>query len=171
LLSPGEYYDGKVLPEGCLPPNSFALLKLMGDPAFGDGMNANAAQNFCFMRLAEVYLMKAEAEAEDNNLAAAEEALEKVRSRARNDVNAEPGTLPMISGLSQDELIEAIRHERRIELASEMKRFPDLRRWGILAEVNQADGKPFIVGKHEYFPIPQGQIDLSEGNLDQNPGY
>lgn len=171
LLAPGEYYDGKALPEGCLPPNSFALLKLMGDPAFGDGMNANAAQNYCFMRLAEVYLMKAEAEAENNNLAAAEGALEKVRSRARNDVMAAPGALPVISGLNQEDLIEVIRHERRVELASEMKRFPDLRRWGILAEVNQSDGKPFVEGKHEYFPIPQGQIDLSEGNLDQNPGY
>jgi starch-binding outer membrane protein, SusD/RagB family len=171
LLAPGEYYDGKIMPEGCLPPNSFALLKLMGDPAFGDGMNANAAQNFCFMRLAEVYLMKAEAEAEDNNLVAAEQALEKVRSRARNDAMAVPGTLPVLTGLSQENLIEAIRHERRVELASEMKRFPDLRRWGILAEVNQADGKPFVEGKHEYFPIPQSQIDLSEGNLDQNDGY
>jgi hypothetical protein len=171
LLAQGEYYNGQLLPDGCLPPNSFALLKLMGDPAFGDGMNANAAQNFCFMRLAEVYLMKAEAAAEDNNLVEAALALEKVRSRARNDALAEPDALPVLTGLSQDDLIEAIRHERRVELASEMKRFPDLRRWGILAEVNQADGKPFVVGKHEYFPIPQTQIDLSEGNLEQNDGY
>jgi starch-binding outer membrane protein, SusD/RagB family len=171
LLASGEYYNGKQLPEGCLPPDRYALLKLMGDPSLGDGTDANAAQNFCFMRLAEVYLMKAEAEAENGNLQAAEEALEKVRSRARNDALAEPGSLPALFGLDQQSLIQAVRHERRVELASEMKRFPDLRRWGILAEVNQADGKPFVAGKHEYFPIPQSQIDLSEGNLKQNDGY
>jgi hypothetical protein len=115
--------------------------------------------------------MKAEAEAENNNIPAAEQALEKVRSRARNDALAEPGALPVLTGLDQENLIEAIRHERRVELATEMKRFPDLRRWGILAAVSQADGKPFVTGKHEYFPIPQTQIDLSEGNLDQNDGY
>jgi hypothetical protein len=32
-------------------------------------------------------------------------------------------------------------------------------------------GKNFIKGKHELFPIPQTEIDLSEGKMTQNPGY
>jgi len=171
LLAPGETYDGIILSGNCIPENHYALLKLMGDPVYGDGSDANAAHNFIFMRLAEVYLMKAEAEAELNNLEQAEISLEKVRSRARNDVLATPGALPVISNLSQHELIEAIRHERHVELATEMKRFADLRRWGILAGENQADGKAFVNGKHDYFPIPQTQIDLSQGHLKQNDGY
>jgi hypothetical protein len=171
LLAPGESYDGQILPTSCLPENRYALLKLMGDPALGNGEDADAGHNFIFMRLAEVYLMKAEAEAELNNLPEAENALEKVRARARNDAGAEAGSVPLLSGLNQTELIEAIRRERRVELATEMKRFPDLRRWGIAATVNQADGKAFVAGKHEYFPIPQTQIDLSRGNLIQNEGY
>lgn len=171
LLAPGDSYNGQVLPEGCLPANRYPLLKLMGDPDFGDGSDANASQNFVFMRFAEVYLIKAEAEAELGNLAEAEKALEAVRSRARNDQLAGEGALPELTGLSQEDLIEAIRRERRVELATEMKRFPDLRRWGLAAEVNQEDGKAFVEGKHEYFPIPQTQIDLSEGNLTQNDGY
>jgi hypothetical protein len=35
----------------------------------------------------------------------------------------------------------------------------------------QALDKAFVEGKHELFPIPQGEIDLSEGALVQNPRY
>jgi hypothetical protein len=171
LLAPGETYDGITLSANCLPENHYALLKFMGNPIYGDGSDANASHNFIFMRLAELYLMKAEAAAELNNLDEAETALEKVRSRARNDALATAGTLPVIEDLGQDDLIEAIRHERHVELATEMKRLADLRRWGILAEESQADGKAFVKGKHEYFPIPQTQIDLSHGHLKQNDGY
>ncbi|MER3375154.1 MAG: RagB/SusD family nutrient uptake outer membrane protein [Allomuricauda sp.] len=171
LLDVGEEYDGQVLPSGCLPENTYGLLKLLGDPAEGTGGDANASQNFIFMRLSEVYLMIAEANAMLNNLGPAEDALEVVRARARNDVNADAGSLPELSGLSQPALIDAIRDERRVELASEMKRFYDLVRWGIAGEVIRADGKNFVDGKHELFPIPQSQIDVSQGTLSQNPGY
>ena len=171
LLDVGEEYDGQVLPSGCLPDNTYALLKLLGDPAGGTGGDANGSQNFIFMRLSEVYLMIAEANAMLDNLSAAENALEVVRARARNDVNADAGALPVLSGLSQLALINAIQNERRVELASEMKRFYDLVRWGIAGEVIRAEGKNFIDGKHELFPIPQSQIDISQGTLTQNPGY
>jgi hypothetical protein len=35
----------------------------------------------------------------------------------------------------------------------------------------QGVGKSFVPGKHELLPIPQAQIDLSNGRLTQNPGY
>lgn len=171
LLDVGEEYGGEVLPIDCLADNTYGLLKLLGDPAEGTGGDANASQNFIFMRLSEVHLMIAEANAMLDNLSAAENALEVVRARARNDVNADVGALPTLSGLSQLALIDAIQKERRVELASEAKRFYDLVRWGIAGDVTRADGKNFIDGKHEVFPIPQSQIDVSQGTLSQNPGY
>ena len=68
---------------------------------------------------------------------------------------------------NQDELREKIRHERRIELALEFERYFDLVRWGIAQ-----DKLPnFVPGKHELFPLPQSEIDRSNGKLKQNPGY
>jgi hypothetical protein len=69
-------------------------------------------------------------------------------------------------------LRDAIRHERRIELAMEHERFYDLVRWDIAETVLHAAGKTnYVVGKHELLPIPQNEIDLSGGVLTQNPGY
>jgi hypothetical protein len=83
--------------------------------------------------------------------------------------------------------VKAIQFERRLELAMEGQRFFDLVRWGIAAPVinayigrEQAQrplkiGAVFIAGRHEYFPIPQSEIDNmnSDGKkrLTQNPGY
>ncbi len=66
-------------------------------------------------------------------------------------------------------------------------RFFDLVRWGIAAPVLKAyiakektlrtylQNATFTAGKNEYFPIPQGQIDVSTvdgvATLTQNPGY
>jgi hypothetical protein len=61
--------------------------------------------------------------------------------------------------------------ERRAELAMEQDRFFDLVRQGRAGQVLRALGKPFVDGKHEVFPIPQAEIDLSNGKLLQNPGY
>jgi hypothetical protein len=55
-----------------------------------------------------------------------------------------------------------------VELAMEADRFFDLVRTGRAAAVMNAVGKPFIAGKHELFPIPQKQRDLSGGRLTQN---
>ncbi|MBU2945738.1 RagB/SusD family nutrient uptake outer membrane protein [Zobellia uliginosa] len=171
LLKPGDNYNDFTIPEDCIPDEQYGLLKLIGDPEFGEGADANASNNFIFMRLAEVYLMVAESEAELGNLTEAEDALEIVRARARNDARSIPEAIPELKGLSQPDLIAAVRNERRIELASEMKSFFDLVRWGIAGEVNRAAGHAFVDGKHEHFPIPQSQVDISEGNLMQNPGY
>ncbi len=63
-------------------------------------------------------------------------------------------------------MIEAIRHERRVELAFEMHRFFDLVRWGIAQDILTG----FQAGKHEVFPIPQTELDLNS-MLTQNAGY
>ena len=68
------------------------------------------------------------------------------------------------------ELRDAIRHERRVELALEPDRFYDLVRWGIAKEVLGAAGKNYE-DKNALLPIPQEQIDRSGGVLVQNPNY
>lgn len=74
------------------------------------------------MRLAEIYLIRAEANYRLNNAGAAMEDLNAVRQRA--DVN-----LPGLTGLSGDKLFAAIRQERLIELAYEGHLYWDMRRW------------------------------------------
>lgn len=78
--------------------------------------------------------------------------------------------LPDITASGQ-ELLEAIWHERRMELAMEQKRWFDLVRQGRAAERMQEIGVDFQEGKHELFPIPSDEIDLSQGKLDQNPNW
>lgn len=79
--------------------------------------------------------------------------------------------------------LDAVRFERRLELAMEGNRFFDLVRYGIAAPViNRYIGREkakrplklnanFTAGKNEYFPIPQREIDNLAGKLKQNPGY
>jgi hypothetical protein len=53
----------------------------------------------------------------------------------------------------------------------EQQRWFDLVRTGQVEKVMKNLGKNFIKGKHDLFPIPQTEIDLSEGKMTQNPGY
>ena len=113
-------------------------------------------KNIRLMRYAEVLLMYAEAAAVLGNADGAVK-LNQVRSRA----NLPPTTLTQ----------ENVWKERRTELAMEQDRFFDLVRQGRAGPVLRAHGKPFVTGKHELFPIPQPQRDLSGNRLAQNPGY
>ena len=78
--------------------------------------------------------------------------------------------LPDVTASGQA-LLDAIWHERRVELAMEQKRWFDLIRQGRAPDVMQALGKNFVIGKHELFPIPQNEIDLSNRALEQNPNW
>lgn len=120
--------------------------------------------NIRLIRYADVLLMHAEAACEMGNSTEALAKLEMVRERARGG-NA--SILPKITTTNKDELRAKIHQERRIELAMEWERFFDLVRWD---EAKSAI-TGFVVGKHELFPIPQTEIDKSEGALTQNPGY
>ena len=91
-----------------------------------------------------------------------------VRARARgNNI----GILPEVTTNNQNELRESIRHERRVELGMEFDRFYDLVRWGIAKEVLHAAGKTGYQDSHALLPIPQDEIDKSNGVLVQNPNY
>lgn len=128
--------------------------------------------NIRILRYADVVLMYAEAANElggTDNTTEALSALNSVRARAR--IGAPAGTLPDITTINQSDLRDAIRHERRIELAMEHDRFFDLVRWGIAGQVLQNAGKNFVTGTHELLPIPSNQIQISKNVLKQNPGY
>ena len=135
------------------------------------------------IRYPDVLLMYAEACVETNNLTEAKWALEQVRARARAN-SADPATMlkPFPYGSYSDnanDLKQAIRHERRLELAMEGHRWFDLKRWNILAETMNEYRRTthqeavlmqeFVKGKHELFPIPQIERDLNP--MPQNPGY
>lgn len=124
--------------------------------------------NIRLIRYSDVVLMAAEAA---NELGLSTEALgylEQVRARARGG-NA--SILPEITTTNQSDLREAIRHERRVELGMEFDRFYDLVRWGIAEQVLHAAGKTNYQAKHQYLPLPQNEVDGSNGVLIQNPNY
>ncbi|MDR2473106.1 MAG: RagB/SusD family nutrient uptake outer membrane protein [Tannerella sp.] len=123
--------------------------------------------NVRMIRYSDVLLMAAEAANELNYNAPALDYLEQVRSRARG---GNPAVLPAVTTTDQNELRNKIRHERRIELAMEWDRFYDLVRWGTAPQVLGAAGKSYLP-KHQYLPLPQAEVDKSNGVLIQNPNY
>ncbi len=129
--------------------------------SWGQG-DVNSNKNLRVLRFGEVLLIAAEAH---NELGDAEKAcsyLNLIRNRAG---------LPNFNSTNQDSVRHKIWNERRFELAFEHDRVFDLRRQGRIGDVLKAQGIAFSDGKHELYPIPQRQIDLSNGKMFQNPGY
>lgn len=83
------------------------------------------------------------------------------------DVTAQ-ALLPEVTASGQA-LLDAIWHERRVELAMEQHRWFDIVRQGRAADVMAEAGKVFQTGVHELYPIPLQEITLT--GLQQNPGY
>lgn len=124
--------------------------------------------NIRLIRYADVVLMAAESANETGKAPEAMEYLEMIRARARG-TNA--AILPKVTTTDQAKLRDAIRHERRVELGMEFDRFYDLVRWGIAGEVLHAAGKTGYQAKHALLPLPQTEVDKSNGVLKQNPNY
>lgn len=135
------------------------------------------------IRYADVLLMYAEACCESGDLPSAKSALKEVRDRV--GLSQFPYTA-VIQGQTvtfndnQEDLRKAIRHERRVELAMEGHRWFDITRWGIAKETMDTymagetkEAKElygtFQKGKHELFPIPSKEIDLS--GIEQNSNW
>jgi tetratricopeptide (TPR) repeat protein len=148
------------------------------------GLNVN------IIRLADVYLMAAECEVELGNLGNALTLVNEIRARAAKlppkVVDGAPVANyvvnPYPSFPDQNYARNAVRFERRLELAMEGHRFYDLVRWGILKPTLESyfgfEGNYFqylkgltIQPEDAYFPIPQEQIDRSNGLIKQNLGY
>lgn len=167
--TPGVTIYGEVTPVGL--PNPRYNHKVHTNPT----TRANVGNRFGWwmnvriLRYADVVLMYAEAANEMGNSTEALAKLEMVRARARAGNNA---ILPRVTTTDQGLLRDAIRAERRVELAMEHERFFDIVRWGISNTAMQAAGKTsFNASRDNLLPIPQTQIDLSKGVLKQNPGY
>lgn len=147
------------------------------------------------MRLADIYLMYAEAVNEVagpngaiNGGPTAVEAVNIVRNRViREDGTPLPDLAPAYS-TTKEQLRESIRRERAVELAFEAHRYDDLRRWR-LAHLPQYKEKYVLEfdedhtffrkvlfvtrvfeEKHYWLPLPQDQVNLYAA-LKQNPGW
>ena len=169
-----------------------------GDPYFGSTFSSNwsitgstpskylldyttypqpnaGSNNERVIRLADVYLMAAEAELlGNNNIQKAAELVNVVRRRADPSGEILPDRSPTSS---QDEMMDFIMHERRVELAFEGHRYGDLVRWhnaGIINIPTDIDfGSPANENwseTHLLKPFPQRELDLIS-TLSQNPGY
>jgi starch-binding outer membrane protein, SusD/RagB family len=132
----------------------------------GDNVVTQFGHHRRLIRYADVLLMAAESLNENNKPGEALIFLNQVRQRARQGNSA---ILPDITTTNKSELKEIIFNERRLELAMEGWRFWDLVRTGRAAQV--LDSLGFVAGKHELLPVPQSEIDISEGSLLQNPNW
>lgn len=139
-------------------------------PNFAPGLNIPA------LRYADVLLIHAEAimnlngggpENRTVGVAAAATSFNLVRERAGLDPIAAP-------------TFNDLMYERKMELAFEGgDRHFDLVRWGLAAEVYNAlpgentykPKRTFVAPKNNLLPYPQREIDISNGTIDQNPGY
>ncbi len=154
----------------------------------------SSSKNTILIRYADVLLWKAEALIELGRESEAMPIINQVRARAQNSTARLQDGMGMDlsnyniaqydgTGWNQDFARKALRWERRLELAMEGHRFFDLVRWGIADETlneyfltekekrEYLNTAGFVAGKHEYMPIPQQQINLSNGNYKQNKGY
>lgn len=168
--------------------------------AFMWGIQATA-NNYSVLRYADVLLMAAECEVElsEGDLNRARDLVNQVRNRMADHpeywVKSEEGELAanyLISlypnGGSSDPFLtkegarEAVRFERRLEMALEGHRFWDLKRWGIAKTTldtyleKESIKRTYLQGAifkdHNIrHPIPNTEIDISQGMISQNPGY
>ncbi len=113
-------------------------------------------------RLGEMYLIRAEARAHLGDLSGAKEDLNVIRSIAG---------LENTSALTQDEILDAILRERRLELFTEFgHRFFDLKRFNMIQPVLSAI-KPGWDAYDALFPIPEMELNLNPNLQPQNQGY
>ena len=120
--------------------------------------------NYIYLRYADVLLMKAEAFLETGQADSARANLNRIRQRARASFSGTPPAdlLADIITTDQNQLREAIRKERRVELGQEFHRYFDLMRWG-KTTAETALGPGFNYETKRYQPLPQIEIDANQG--------
>jgi starch-binding outer membrane protein, SusD/RagB family len=161
IYKPGQtLWDGAVIGPAPNPRYNYKAYVSQSQEVNYDDWSSS--KNIRSLRFGEILLIKAEAANEQGQTAPAIAALNLVRTRAG---------LPNTTAATQADVRNAIWKERRVELAFEHDRFFDLVRQGRAGVVLRVHGKNFVDGKHELFPIPLGQILISQGRLTQNPGY
>lgn len=165
-------YAGK--PYLVIPPKNytsklFPSLNKFHDPYRASVNETRGSRDFFVMRLAETYLIAAEALLRDGRAAEGLPYINAVRTRA-----AIPGQeAAMQLTLAQFTLTELL-NERGRELAGEMMRWFDLTRtWTLLyrGKLGNSDMRPNVQQFHMLRPIPTTQIDRTSIPFPQNPGY
>lgn len=145
------------------------------DPARADKNTAEGTRDFFVMRLAEAYLIAAEAYYKTGQNEEAAEMLNKVRVRA-----AWPGFETEMRIEAGDVTLDFILEERARELFGEMQRWQDLSRTGTLVDrvekyCNATNSPNYAVdnveAKHLLRPIPQDHIDKCANEYPQNTGW
>ena len=169
----------------------YYLRKYMNDSyPIDNPWSVAGGQPWIYIRYAEILLNYAEAQNEAVGPdATVYQAINSIRARASVNMPALP------AGLTQGQMRTAIQNERQVELAFEEHRFYDVRRWkiadstenvpayGVTVTVNSANpsgytytpkialaGRSFLT-KHYWLPIPLSEIQASNYQLQQNPGY
>lgn len=152
------------------------------DPVYGAPMSTKKWQSlkttvehanddeadYVILRYADVLLMYAEAQNEAAGPdASVYDAVNKVRDRAE---------MPDFkTGLSQDDMRDEIRHERRIEFVMEGTRYFDLLRWRtaetVIPSIQELQARTFDPSKNYLWPIPQSAVDSNPDLITQNPNY
>lgn len=156
-LQPTQHQVVKYLPNG---DAALGIDPVSGDPTLG-------GNDWIVLRYADVLLMHVEATmgagtGESTTDAAALTSFQAVRDRA--------GLTDAVVSVSKQDLLD----ERRAELAFENHRLFDLIRFGLASNVLTsfaADNGYTFAPTDLLLPIPQREINLSNGQLSQNPGY
>jgi starch-binding outer membrane protein, SusD/RagB family len=164
------WYYGNDEEDGVLNPDIKTMFYKYSDQ---NSVNANGGNvtpqvcgtDFIIIRYADVLLLYAEALNQNDKTGEAYTYVNMVRDRSNMN--------PLTPGLSSLDFLAQLKHERVVELAGELVRIEDLKRWGDYgpnSAVNDPNFETFTVGRSELAPIPQSEIDLNN-NLTQNPGY
>ncbi len=146
----------------------FPTLVKFFDPLRPDRTFEAGSRDFLAFRLAETYLILAEAQLLQGRTAEATTAINMVRRRA-----AFTGREAAMTITAASMNMEMIYEERARELVGEQIRWFDLKRWGKLVErVKLYNPQASAVSAiHNVRPIPQTQIDRTEKNADGSPGF
>ena len=141
------------------------------DPTRPSVSEEESGRDAFVIRLAEMYLIAAEANLQLGNADAAAAAINVLRTRA-----ALPGQVAAMQVTGAQMTLDFILDERARELAGEQLRWFDLKRTGKLVERVAAynpDAAPYVHDFHNLRPIPQRQLDAvsNKTTFTQNPGY
>lgn len=159
-------------PSGVLLPffQKFVDLSYLdaGKPASGAGI---LAYTIPLLRLAEMYLIAAEAENEINGPGNAYKYINSIRMRARVN-KADPTNVPNLSGLSKTEFRDAVLLERKWELNLEGSTWYDLKRTNTLSRIQAIRPTTMVhpIGPYnQTWYIPD--VEIQNNNIPQNPAY
>jgi hypothetical protein len=158
MFVPSVLWDGFIAPTTWNNPryNYKAYQSSVAESWNGD--KGQTAKNLRILKYSDVLLIRAES---GFHIGMTSEAVDRI-----TDIRLRAG-LTAVTSVT----LQSILKERRAEMAMEHDRWFDIVRTGQGVSAMSLDGKNFIVGTHELFPIPQDQIIASGNRLAQNPGY